>query len=393
MARQFVALGLALSSAGAAPSVAPTDPRLVYEGRWVTEADGARVADWPCSGLSFGVNSTRVALTWSGVRTRLRVVAYDASGRAVSDTVLAGPPVDLPWGGPRRDELSLPPGAVRVSVRKLTSATPYSMGVGRILSPSVLSVHGVEADVVAPGGAAAPRRAVGFVGASDTAGYCVDGTVNTTSLGDTLLGWEYSDCDGAYPAVLGRRLGADVSVQALAGAGLTQNADAARAWQIGALTMGQLFDRALQTRTSTWNASAPVDLVVVSLGGNDFNHQDGRVPSNETFSAAYASLLDRIFETSPGLTAVAAVCGMGSPAEAAFDPDNNRCRPCAHVGDAVAAYSAQRPTRRVEFIFVPCDGTVVDDDGDIGCDGHKNAKGQAEVAEFLEPKLRALAGW
>ena len=79
--------------------------------------------------------------------------------------------------------------------------------------------------------------------------------------------------------------------------------------------------------------------------------------------------------------------------EAAFDPDNNRCRPCAHVGDAVAAYSAQRPTRRVEFIFVPCDGTVVDDDGDIGCDGHKNAKGQAEVAEFLEPKLRALAGW
>lgn len=47
----------------------------------------------------------------------------------------------------------------------------------------------------------------------------------------------------------------------------------------------------------------------------------------------------------------------------------------------------------VAYVFVPCDGSVVDDDGDIGCNGHKNAKGQAEVATFLEPRLRALLGW
>lgn len=148
------------------------------------------------------------------------------------------------------------------------------------------------------------------------------------------------------------------------------------------------------SRNSTWNATVdPPNLVVVSLGGNDFNHQDGRVPTNATFSAAYARLLDAFYSKFPDLGAVAAVCGMGSPAEAAFDPDNNRCKPCPHVSNAVDEYTAKNPTRRVAYIFVPCDGSVVDGVDDIGCDGHKNAKGQSEVAAFLEPRLRALMAW
>ena len=30
---------------------------------------------------------------------------------------------------------------------------------------------------------------------------------------------------------------------------------------------------------------------------------------------------------------------------------------------------------------------------DIGCAGHKNAKGQAEVAQFLDPQIRRIMGW
>ena len=55
---------------------------------------------------------------------------------------------------------------------------------------------------------------------------------------------------------------------------------------------------------------------------------------------------------------------MGSPAEAAFDPDNNRCRPCPHVRDATTAYVAANPTRRVHYLLVPCNGSVVDDVGE-----------------------------
>ena len=371
----------------AARAVAPADPRIVYEGRWLFE-DGVATADWPCSSLRFGVvNASRFSVTWRGARTRLLATAFDASGAVLAEHELVGPSVELPFAAPQKDDVALPAGAARVALRKLTSATPYSAGVGKVL-PSVVELHGLDVPGLAAA-APAPRR-VDFVGASDTAGYCVDGTVNTSSVADKLLGWEYANCAYGYPGVLGRALGADVSVQALAGAGLTQNANAASPWQIGEATMAELFTRSLQTRNESWDGDAP-DLAVVSLGGNDFNHQDGDVPSNETFAAAYAALLDRIF--AGGAPAVAAVCGMGSPAEAAFDPDNNRCKPCPHVEGAVEAYRTANPARRAAYVFVPCDGTVVTDHGDIGCDGHKNRAGQAEVARFLEPKLREIAGW
>ncbi|KAH8047451.1 GDSL-like Lipase/Acylhydrolase [Aureococcus anophagefferens] len=312
----------------AARAVAPADPRIVYEGRWLFE-DGVATADWPCSSLRFGVvNASRFSVTWRGARTRLLATAFDASGAVLTEQELVGPSVELPFAAPQKDDVALPAGAARVALRKLTSATPYSAGVGKVL-PSVVELHGLDVPGLAAA-APAPRR-VDFVGASDTAGYCVDGTVNTSSVADKLLGWEYANCAYGYPGVLGRALGADVSVQALAGAGLTRNANAASPWQIGEATMAELSTRSLQTRNESWDGDAP-DLAVVSLGGNDFNHQGGDVPSNETFAAAYAALLDRIF-------------------------------------------------------------AVVTDHGDIGCDGHKNRAGQAEVARFLEPKLREIAGW
>eukprot|EP01046_Picozoa_sp_COSAG06_P011981 COSAG06_NODE_690_length_13054_cov_5.226476_17_plen_109_part_00 len=78
--------------------------------------------------------------------------------------------------------------------------------------------------------------------------------------------------------------------------------------------MAQLHTRTLQTAPEQWNSTAhpQPDLIVVSLGGNDFNHQNGNVPTNSSFSSAYARLLDQLFlqyERSEGLV-VASVCGM-----------------------------------------------------------------------------------
>lgn len=66
---------------------------------------------------------------------------------------------------------------------------------------------------------------------------------------------------------------------------------------------------------------------------------------------------------------------MGDPTEAARDPDNNRCKPCPHVESAVNEFNNRNVSPQVSYLFIPCDGTVVTGKGDIGCAGHKNAKG------------------
>ena len=41
-----------------------------------------------------------------------------------------------------------------------------------------------------------------FVGASDTAGYCVDGTPDTNLIDGFLNGWKYGNCDYGLPGSL-----------------------------------------------------------------------------------------------------------------------------------------------------------------------------------------------
>ena len=123
-----------------------------------------------------------------------------------------------------------------------------------------------------------------------------------------------------------------------------------------------------------WNPKNFVpDLVVISLGGNDYNHQKGHIPSNETFSSHYEEFLLRIFQQYENKNKIAAICGMGDPTEHARDPDNDRCSPCPHVQDAVKNFKQKYGDQyALEYINIPCDGSVVTGNGDIGCAGHKN---------------------
>uniref|UniRef100_A0A7S0NZ80 SGNH hydrolase-type esterase domain-containing protein n=1 Tax=Calcidiscus leptoporus TaxID=127549 RepID=A0A7S0NZ80_9EUKA len=380
-------------------------PKLTYEGRWDVSELRAR-SDWPCSSVHFGVSvgggGGGFTIRWHGARSRINLTVTHAETDAlVRSAVLEGPWFD-PLERPRVERLGFERGVrgrFAVRLRKLTQATPLSMGLAtKFFAPSVLSVYGVSAHGdVQLFSAAAPTRQIQLIGASDTAGYCVDGTPHTSSLADTLLGYHFSDCDGAYGADLGRRFAAHVSVQALAGAGLTQNANAARVWEEGPLTMADLFNRTLQTESAAWNVTTRLPhIIILSLGGNDYNHQQGRVPSNASFEAAYVQLLRRLdyARARAASVPVLSVCGMGDPTEAARDPDNNRCRPCPHVEQAVRAFAAgQPPRRRIEYLFIPCDGSVVSGAADLGCAGHKNWRGQRRVADFIAPAVARLTGW
>jgi len=227
-----------------------------------------------------------------------------------------------------------------------------------------------------------------FIGASDTAGYCVDGNPQMGKIVTGLEGWEYENCVLAYPGQLGTRFNATVSVQASSGLGLLQNGNAKEKWQLGKRTAPDYFPLTLQSEALEWNFTDDTpDAVFISLGGNDYNHQDGNVPSNATFTKGYADFLrSGVFGRYGAETRVIAVCGMGDPTEAKRDPDNNRCRPCPHVEEAVVEYNKEAAVK-VTYLFIPCDGSVVTGDGDIGCAGHKNHVGQQRVADFIATKL------
>ena len=412
------------------PAILPDNQLLRYEGRWTKESKVAS-ADWPCSTLKFGINATTpgdIKVFWAARLTRLSftVLAVDPKQVLINDVVDSTSSIDngLEFDSEQmeNDEHVLPsiarvgvlhgtmrstikidrPGSFVVAVRKLTQAAPYGPGIGKVLGSSTLQFKGVDLssglEITPP---PTKARRITFIGASDTAGWCVDGSPSTPKLDYTLKGFMFTNCDGSYAAELGRRFEADISVQAFAGAGVTQNANAAQQWQLGPRPMPELYNRTRQmVKGSYWNEPPPQNLVFVSLGGNDYNHQNGNVPSNITFMRGYASLLDRLF-SGEGLgngtydAKIISICGMGSPEESKYDPDNTRCKPCPHVQQAVESYRDMHPDRRVDFILVPCDGSVVNGTaaGDIGCAGHKNLQGQQKVADFLTPKVASIMGW
>jgi hypothetical protein len=90
------------------------------------------------------------------------------------------------------------------------------MGLGnKVLKPSVLQFYGVETQ---DGRAsllekrALKQRKIEFIGASDTAGYCVDGTPAMGAIKTGLDGWKYDNCDKANPGLTGNALDAEISV-------------------------------------------------------------------------------------------------------------------------------------------------------------------------------------
>jgi len=408
----------------------PQSDCFFYGGRW-KHIDGARPAaksDWTCSDLQFAVHVTAdgasaghvlLPLYLKAPRVRLNVTFRDAYAGNLYEN--ASVTVVGPWftlgsaDDPYVVWVPVPSAALPsvglstltvVSVQKLTTAEPFGAGIGaRLLPASTVDFFGLgdaestfHVTYTPPpikARATSIRRYIA-IGASDTAGYCVDGNFPSTPV---LTGWEYVNCGMAYAHVLARDhfYPMALTVLGISGIGVMQNSAAQQSWQMGTVPMPGYFPRAIQSDpSSVWEFAAEVqpDLVTVSLGGNDYNHQKGLMPTNASFTRHYVAFLGELFTKYPtNRTSVVAVCGMGDPLETQADPDNNRCRPCAHVEMAVETFKTAQPQSRLHYIFVPCDGSVVTGTDDIGCDGHKNRIGQAKVAEFLAPRLAEIMDW
>jgi len=136
-----------------------------------------------------------------------------------------------------------------------------------------------------------------FIGASDTAGYCVNGNPKMGSFKTILEGWEFSNCGMSYPSVISRYFNATYSVQASSGIGLVQNGYAKQKWKLGDLTMPAYYNRTLQTSEHyLWDFKKFIpNVVFINLGGNDYNHQGGDVLTNATFEKEYFKFLTFLF--------------------------------------------------------------------------------------------------
>ncbi|GMI43007.1 hypothetical protein TrCOL_g6938 [Triparma columacea] len=379
-------------------SYLPNDPYFNYEGRWdKTSSSTTYRTDWPCARVTFGVSGEGdLNVKWRGIRVRLNATVWDGEGNILGTEIVKAKSV----GRDLKDEvlsISVPEGATTVTIRRLTEGANFGAGIGeKLLTSSMWEFEGLSV-----GGSLSlsrprvRRHYIEFIGASDTAGYCVDGDPSITGARLYLDGWEYDNCDAGYPGILGYELDSDVGVAAEGGLGITRNAPGeGRTTMRGYWNNQTLLTDPIPAWGGPEEGSRTPDVVVVSLGGNDYNHHRGHVPDDGDFVAAYGEFMMEIFKSYAGSPVqILSVCGQGSPAEAAYDPDNNRCSPCPHVEEAVSAFKDSVGGDygdRVSYLFVPCDGSVVTGDGDIGCGGHKNRLGQGKVAEFVLPVVKGI---
>ena len=65
----------------------------------------------------------------------------------------------------------------------------------KIFAPSIFKFHGLYTNSPVVSTPAQFNRRIEFYGASDTAGYCVDGTPSMSSLDYIKNGWKYENCD------------------------------------------------------------------------------------------------------------------------------------------------------------------------------------------------------
>ena len=121
------------------------DLRISYLGRWnSTDTDGVH-ADWPCTAIRFGVEAydERAALDilWSGVRVHINTTIWNATDNSLVQSEVFESPVVLDHR--IISHIQFPQsGSYVVTIRKLTCAVSYGMGIGsKILEESKLSFN------------------------------------------------------------------------------------------------------------------------------------------------------------------------------------------------------------------------------------------------------------
>ena len=245
-------------SPGARTSLAPSDPRLTYVGRWGFDDPARPTAGWQGASVALRFEGTAADATLDAGKRReyLRVVV---DGDAAGSTRFAVTPGVATY----RLAADLRPGEHRVELVKETEA-------GRGFALLGFTVTGRPLTAPPPA-----RRHIELYGDSGLAGYSLMSERNED-------GWDLVGSFNTYAGVTARAFGADYHNISVSGATLASMArDYAR--------------RDRHEPSSTWDfARYPADVVVVDLGSNDVYE----VPPAEV-RRRYVRLLDLLRAAHP----------------------------------------------------------------------------------------------
>ena len=203
----------------------------------------------------------------------------------------------------------LTPGNHTVVVRKVSEDNSQKSAKG-VLGFGGIEITGGNSKLFSFGARPEPAlRRIEFIGDSDTAGWCADGSPSTGDNAD-----KYEDAYQTWAQQIARNVSADVMVEAVSGYGVTKSSSPIQA--VLDNTLG--FDNSLAWDYTKW---VP-DAVVILIGPNDEESilSSSSSSSNKTapelksskFIAAYLQLLDMVatnYKAAPTKPKIVHVCG------------------------------------------------------------------------------------
>jgi lysophospholipase L1-like esterase len=215
---------------------------------------------------------------------------------------------------------------------------------------------------------AGPARLIEVIGDSITCGYGDLGTLSDTDCFPTESHWD------AYPSVMARALGAEVSTICASGRGVLRNYDGTTAG-----TMPILYPLTLANHaTPVWDFHIEPDAVVINLGTNDISNNKG--DPGQPFGDIYQELLATVRANYPHAYIV---CIIG-PLLTGGDLQTIQ----GYIQAAVQARNAVGDTR-VEYF----DQIAPQQTANAACQYHPNAAEQATMGNQLAGELSAKLGW
>lgn len=310
--------------------------------RWLGQVDeDSRRFGWPGSGFEIGFTGQNLSVVLEDSGANSLVVEEPRGLRRI----------DLQSG--RHDYLlaaNYPPGT---HIFRLSRRTEGLFG------PTTFIKASADGEFLA----LKPReRSVAVIGDSVAAGYGIEGKDPSCAFsGDTEN--QYL----TYGALAARALDADLITLAASGRGVARNFEGGTTD-----TMPQIFARKVPTDPSATeqNVLAGVDVIVISLGTNDFT--GGNRPDN--FVDAYAAFLATIRLSNPRARIYLAT------------------GPMLGGEDAAAHLSAVRTVADVAGGAVKLLSFAVEAQG-FGCDWHPNTATHQQMAQILIAALHADLGW
>jgi len=346
------ALLLVLAGCGSPPAATPATETVHFVGRFDRTDPTAPKFEWPGSTMRTRFSGTEIAVTLTDTENQYQVIVDGQPTHVVKTK---------PGKGTYVVATGLAEGEHDIVLYKRTEALfKTAQFHGFVPKPP-----GKLIGVTYP-----KARTIEIIGDSISCGYGNEGANATCRFSaDTENAYL------AYGALTARALGADHTIIAWSGKGLSRNYNNNESWE----KFAAVYERTLPTHTdSVWAFSGPEpDVAIINLGTNDFSLGD----PGAAYEAAYTQFLMRLRER---YKKTFVFCTVGP-----VDKPEHLPQARAHIEAVIAAANARGDTR-VQYVEIPIPDRSKDG---LGCDYHPSLVTHRAMAELLTAAIRRQMDW